>query len=80
MAHLGQSAYPIRMQNCTEIRRKRGGGKKKKKEEGKKKDRKKSTFVSKQESSWPWRKAGLSPVKSLSVGPLKTEGERVTGL
>lgn len=31
MAHLGQSAYPIRMQNCTEIRRKRGGGRKRNK-------------------------------------------------
>lgn len=39
-----------------------------------------STFVSKQESSWPRRKAGLSLVKSLSVGPLKTRGERVMGL
>lgn len=56
--------------HCTVIRRK---GEKKKKIQT-------STFVSKQESSWPRRKAGLSLVKSLSVGPLKTEGERVMGL
>jgi len=77
MAHLGQSAYPIRTQNCTEIRRKR---KRNKRGEGEKEEKKKSTFVSKRESSWPMRKAGPSPVKSLSVGPLKTEGERVMGL
>lgn len=49
-------------------------------EKKKKTKTKKSTFISKQESSWPRRKAGLSLVKSLSVDPLKTEGERVMGL